>query len=405
MRNSTRTKLIVALLTAVLTLNMGVFVQADDGDVGMEFDFSAAPNELESDVDVDLGFDEGLQLGTETLAEDVAVMADDVGVSVEPGKIIEYAGRTFRVTGQTNLFTLKTNVHEADDGKFSDPAFVPDTNNSAADGTLIYQGTKPSIVTDDGHGDPGCLEFYSGSTVIWRCGAGTFSDSKYYVFSGWFKLVNDGNFNDGQRHIAGAFDIGTNTLHYNEIGRDIPRTNGWQQDFYVFNGVSGDDGNKFMYLQYAGGDGSIRMDDIVIYEVEALENMEITEEPLIEDPATWDEYTQIPTDAAGKDLNYIIRYSANATSSLEVTGVLLIFKDNCLEDIVTVSADTRRAILDSNSGLTPGVGAVSIPFTIKAGEDVSRYSLIGYINGSATNPFDIYGKASENYAKLMTAAQ
>ncbi len=392
MRNSTSTKLIVALLAFVLAFNVGVFAQADGDDVGMVFDFVDAPNELEDEVAVDFGISDGLELPA--LEEDAEIMAVNNGQVVAPGRVIEYNGRTYRVIGQQNMMTA------LGDGSFSSMPSPYSTNsdrNVSPDGTFISTNDG-TIVTNDGHDAPGCFEF-TGGIVIWRCGASTFSSDKYYVYSGWFKFDKNADIVNGERKLAGTTDVDTHSVHYNEIGRKIEKTGDWQQDFCVFNG---NDDYRFLYLQYTGS-GAIRLDDMMIYEVEPIPTFTIEGSPLLEETDTWDVYTDyIPK--SGVDYNYVIKYQSNVTKSSNLNGVLILFKDNKLYKISQSTAGMRTAVITDAGELVSGEGAIPIPFTIDSGEDISRYSCLGYIC-DGDDPFNILGAASDSYPKLFTGAQ
>ncbi len=389
MRNGARTKLFVLLLAVSLVFNAAAFAQEADDGMGMDFDFVEAPNELDEDVTVDLGMDfvDDVVLQEEAEAE---LMAAE-GQKIAPGRVIEYNGLTYRIEANATNF-----VTAIGDGSFSAMPNPFSQDSGAADRTFIATAGG-SINPNDGHDGLGCFEYDSG-TLIWRCGANTFTSDKYYVYSAWFKFTGDANLDNGQRHIAGTSDVINDSPHVNEIGRDIEKTGDWQQDMCVFRGAGSE--NRFLYLPYVGGKGSIRMDDFVIYEVTPIPAI-VIDDNTVENPVTWEEYDEIPD--VGVPYNQIINYTVNITNPMVFNGVVAIFKDGKLWDIVQRQVDSRTAILYDGE-LTPAKGSVSVPFEIDEGEDVSRFSCLAYLC-DPKDPFNIYGNASESYAVLISGRQ
>lgn len=391
MRNGTRTKLFVLLLAASLAFNAAAFAQEADDGMGMDFDFVEAPNELTEDVSVDLGTDFVDEAVLQADAEAELMAAE--GQKIAPGRVIEYNGQTYRIEAAAENL-----IPPVGDGSFSampNPISQDSNRENSPDRVTFICTGGYSLNTSDGHDAPGCFEYNSG-ILIWRCGASTFAADKFYVYSAWFKFTGDANLNDDQRHIAGTNDVANNSSHHNEIGHNIEKTGDWQQDMCVFHG-NGD--NKFLYLEYSGGEGSIRVDDMVIYEVTPIPSLEINGYT-VEDPDTWEEFAEIPEPGS---YNQIINYTVNVTQPLNFNGVLALFKDGQLVKIIQRQVDSRTAILYDGQ-LTSANGSVSIPFDIPAGEDVSRYSCLAYLC-DYSDPFNIMGDASSSYATLTPGKQ
>ena len=369
-----RTKLIVALLAMALTLNVAAFAQVPGDGVEMEFDFVEAPNDLTQDIDIEFGADTDIDL-----AEiEAALMAASVeGQTIAPGKVVTHNGKTYRIKDTENVAASMAGFDNA-----------PEVATSGETNTLIVQDGSWNYNTSDGHDALGCLEI-SGGTFIWRH---NFESNKLYVYSAWWKVQGGFNFQDDQRQLEGAYDPDTGASHYNEIGRDVEITHDWQQDMAVFKGNSAE--RRFLYVPVSGG--SVLLDDVYIYEVELIPSFEINN-CAIENPSDWTETTYIPE--AGVQYNHVISYTVNVTEPIKFNGIVAIFKDGKLVEIVQKQVNSRTATLIDGE-LDSRVGTVSVPFMIPAGEDVSRYSCVAYLS-DPTNPFNVYGSASANYAFVV----
>ena len=378
MRNGTRTKLIVAVLAAVLVLNVAAFAQDLGDGVDVEFDFVEAPNELTEDVSVDIGVtdDQFYDEGIASIEADLMAAAEE-GQIVAPGKVVTHNGKAYRIK------EAATNV-AAGMGGFDNR---PEVATSGETDKLIMDAWN--YVTTDGHDAPGCMELVSG-TFIWRH---YFEQDKLYVYSAWWKVQGNFNFQDDQRQLEGAYDPDTGSSHVNEIGRNREITYGWQQDMAVFRGNSAE--RRFLYVPVSGG--TVLLDDVYIYEVEAIDTLTINGYA-IEDASTYEEYTDIP--AAGVDYNAVISYTINVTEPLTFNGIVAVFKDGKLESIAQRQISSRTATLIDGE-LSSAVGTVSIRFSIPEGEDVSKYSCIAYIS-DPNDPFNIYGPASATYAAVIS---
>lgn len=384
-RNKARS--IAALITAMFMLNMVAFAQVDG--VEAEYELTEVPNSLD-----EAAYDAEDEVAA--LSADVGIMAaEEETQAVAPGKVITYNGKTYRVKADA------TNV-AAQLGHFDTQ---PNYATSGETDVLIFNGgaTAWSYVTDDGHESNGCVELLSG-TMIWRH---NFDVGKTYVYSAWWKFNGDANLNSSQRHIEGCRDIDTGEPHRNEIGadgsngRDI--THDWQQDLCVFRGTSIERG-LFLYVDKIN-DGSIYADDIVIYEVETIADIDEIGDAVIEEelaPGSWTTHNEIP--AAGVPYNCVVSYSVNSTIPIKFNGVAVLFKDGKLFDIATTEVNSRTATITPDGDLISRSGAVSIPIMVPAGEDVSRFSCVVFLS-DADNPFYVYGEATDSYAAAIYGAQ
>ena len=376
-----KTKMIVALLAAVLVFNMAAFAQVPGDEVEMEFDFVEVPNGLTEDVNVDIDIEYNVEPDYDVEEAEAALMAAaEEGQIIAPGKVITYNGKTYRI--KENAVNIAGGM-----GGFDNR---PEVATSGEVDTLIMDAWNYN--TTDGHDAPGCMELVSG-TFIWRH---YFKNDTLYVYSAWWKVQGGFNFDDAQRQIEGAYDPDTGASHVNEIGRNREITYGWQQDMAVFRGNSGE--RRFLYVPVNGG--SVLLDDVYIYEIEAIEPLQINGY-VVEDPSDWSEYTTIPE--AGKDYNFVISYIANVTDPIRFNGIVAIFKDGKLVSIEQRQVNSRTATL-IDGDLKSSVGTVSIPFAVPEGEDITRYSCIAYL-GDTTNPFNVYGEASTSYAYVINGGQ
>lgn len=379
MRKGNKSKALIAVLALALALNVFGTALAEAPELESVLEFEPA---------VDMGEPTAPEAETPEAAveEEVTALAagDEEGTTVQPGSLFQYGDRYFRVkSGAANLFN-----GGGENGGF-DTSVSPVEEGSGKD--TLYSNTA-AWTSAEGHNAAGCLAWNAGQ-VIWRH---DFDPTKLYVMSAWYKFDGAINLNDGQRHLAGANDLSTDGTHYNEIGRNRPATGGWQQDFFVFKGISQSNG-QFMYLQVVDNGGTLYMDDVIIYEVEELEaQLSITGHTLeAEDGTTYDVGAGAEIPAAGKYF-HLIRYENELPNEYLLTGVLLLYKGNKLEKIFTVNTKTGRGTF-SDTGMVAASGTVDIMFEIPEGEDVSQYGYSAFLVDRG-KPFSVLGVPRETAA-------
>ncbi|MGN1097633.1 MAG: hypothetical protein ACI4SS_01910 [Clostridia bacterium] len=400
MRRGNRTKRIVALLTVALALNAFAFAPAAQQEelVNEELElvqnFTEIPNETAEEIS-EPDAEEPQEIEAAEDADEVFALevgdvslqaADDVGQTVLPGKVIKYGGKMYEVKGSNYVSrggadgTFEVNPG---DGLLG----TERTDNIIMDGSISYNWT-----TDEAHSGERSLAIWgAGGHFIWRH---AFSSDKLYVYSMWFKFDDGANLSNGDRHIAGAIDVETGSMHYNELGRVTDITGGWQQDLCVFRGSNDD---KFVYYTPAN-DSRIYIDDFVVYEVEEITPFEITSYRL--EDYDWNVYDEIP--GPGEYYHYI-NYVSSVDEERDVTLVFAMFKDGKLESITTESVRIEAATL-ANGVLTKRRNSVMHKFVIPEGRDVSNLSYMAYLVEN-NDPFEIMGDVSDNNPAVVAGAK
>lgn len=373
MRKGNKLKAITFALALSMVLNGSVFaVNAWDGDLDVVYDAEELVNEtlLEEVPDADVTEDAVSLLEADALAEVMAV--DEDGQDVVPGNIITYDGRLFKIPeGARNLVT---------NGDFE---VQPSITTSGDTDVMILNGGATGTWTESAA--------HSGSHGLRITGTGTWiyrheqTKGKIYVYSCWYKLEGNANFDDGYRHIAGTvanFDGGD--VYYNEIGRGVPATGGWQQLLVVYRCG---DGTRFSnYTGMIGGTGAICMDDMVLYEIEEVEETITVDGGSMMNLDTFEEFTEdFP---ASGDYVYIINYTNETPFAYNLTGVVAIMKNNQLVRIYTLD---QRSVVGSvsNGNLRPRSDSIQMEIQIPEG-DVSQYSCMAYIVERG-KPFAMFG--------------
>ncbi|MCH5186774.1 MAG: S-layer homology domain-containing protein [Oscillospiraceae bacterium] len=414
MRKGNKSKALIAVLALALALNMFPAAFAAGPVLETELEFEPAVDESEilapeiGEPEIDLPEEEAVaELSADGVASVMAV-GDEEGVSIQPGMLFQYGDRYFRVNNSaTNIFN-----GGGANGGFDSKAVI---NGESSNQDVLYSNTAVWDATE-GHDAPGCLAWSTGQ-VIWRH---TFDTNKYYVMSAWYKFEGNINLNDGQRHLAGANDVETDSVHSNEIGRNRSITGGWQQEFFVFNGIRQSNG-QFMYVQVVDNGGTLYLDDVVIYEVEEIK-AQLTINGHTLESESGDSYNV----AAGETIPapgtyyHLIRYENELPNEYLLTGVVVLNKDDKLEKIFTVNTKTGRGTF-SDTGMVAASGTVDIMFEIPEDEDVSHYSYTAFLTdrdkpfailgtprttagaGEAINPMFVYGGDKKQNASSVTA--
>lgn len=384
MRKGNKSKALIAVLALALALNVFAVAYAAGPDLEAALEFEPAVDESEilapeiDEPEIDATEEEPVAELADAQGE-VTVLAagDEEGTTIQPGMVFQYGERYFRIdAGATNIF----NGGGANGGFDT----APSISEEAKSKRVLYSNTA-TWNTTEGHNAPGCLAWSAGQ-VIWR---NDFETNKYYVMSAWYKFEGNINLENGQRHLAGAHDIGTDNVHTNEIGHNRERTGGWQQEFFVFSGVWQDNG-QFMYLQVVDNGGTLYMDDVVIYEVEEIKAQLTISGHTLENESG-DSYnvasgTTIP---APGTYYHLIRYENELPNEYLLTGVVLLYKDDKLEKIFTVNTKTGRGTF-SDLGMVAASGTVDIMFEIPEGEDISAYRYTAFLT-ERDNPFAVLG--------------
>lgn len=383
MRKGNKSKALIAVLALALALNgfTAAFAAGPVLETALEFEPAVDESEiLAPEIDepeIDFPEEEPVAELSADGAVSVLAAGDEEGVSIQPGTLFQYGDRYFRVSNSAdNIF----NGGGSNGGFDSKPVINGESSNK----DVLYSNTAVWNSTE-GHDAPGCLAWTTGQ-VIWRH---DFEATKYYVMSAWYKFEGNINLNDGQRHLAGANDVETDSVHSNEIGRNRTATGGWQQEFFVFNGIKQSNG-QFMYLQVVDNGGTLYLDDVVIYEVEEIK-AQLTINGHTLESESGDSYNVASgaTIPAPGTYYHLIRYENELPNEYLLTGVVVLYKDDKLEKIFTVNTKTGRGTF-SDTGMVAASGTVDIMFEIPEGEDISHYRYTAFLT-ERDNPFAVLG--------------
>lgn len=387
MRKGNKLRVLVFALVLGLALNGSVLaVNAWDGDLDVVYETEELVNEAAvEEVIPDAAAEE--TVGVLSADDSVEVLAvDEVGQNIVPGNIIQYNGMLFRIpNGARNLIN---------NGDFENTPAI--TTDGSTDVMIINGGANYEWAESAAHTGSHGLRVTGDGTWIYRHDQ---TKGKLYVYSCWYKLEGNANFNDGYRHIAGTvanFDGGDS--YYNEIGRGIAATGGWQQLFVVYR--CGDTTRFSNYTGINGGTGAICMDDMVLYEIEEVEEtITVNGGSMV----NWDDfsfYTEtFPT--AGKYV-FIINYTNETPFAYNLTGVVAVMKNNQLVHLYTLD---QTSVVGSVVGgaLRPRSGELQIEIDVPDDGDISEYSCMSYIVERG-NPFAMFGLPGDANPFVMTGA-
>ncbi len=293
----------------------------------------------------------------------------DNGIYVTPGEeniaAFTYDGMRYKVEADTpNGVNLK--------GFEESPEF--DSNELEEDADDILQATG-EIKVEAAHSGHFGLAASTGR-VVYRTNV---TKDTIYVFSEWVKMPQGGSISDDGRAFKVNGDDGTTyVVGYNEIGRDIDITDGWQQVIFTFKAPA--TGLFEMAFDYYGRT-SLYMDDIELYEAQLFNNpLSIKSVEAVDGAGNAFDYLS-GFSAAGKLTHKTTFYNSDE-DDVYYTAIMVLYKNGIMVDC-DIQEGCMALVLDE------AVSELSV--NIPEGEDLSQYRYMVYFI-SDTDPTVYYGE-------------
>lgn len=304
----------------------------------------------------------------------------DGGVYVTPGDyndaVFDCDGVRYKVSaGEGNLIKL--------DG-FESDVTIEESISETAKNRLQANG---EITVEAAHSGYFGLSAKAGE-VVYRTAV---TKGDVYVFSAWIKSESNIAVNDDRRAFYVVGESGESYIvGYNEIGREIAHTSGWQQIIFTFKAP---ETGLFAVDFKLTGKGVLCIDDLELYTAEVFEN------PL--------EIRSVEcTDADGNSYNYSTGFTTTGTlthttvlynsdeDDVYFNAVAVLFRNDimvdfqCIEECALVLDETEVTFEIE----IPDEGEVSeYSYMVYFISDTTPTSFYGYVP-SRSNPYVVSGK-------------
>ncbi len=305
----------------------------------------------------------------------------DNGIYVTPSETniaaFTYDGLRYKVeAGTGNGIRLE--------GFENDPSFTSDAISDTA--KYVLQATG-EVTVDAAHSGYFGLSVAAG-TVVYRSPV---ESGSIYVFSAWIKMPASGSIADSGRAFTLIGDSGTEyVVGYNEIGRDVDITEGWQQVIFTFKAPEA--GLFEMNFTYRGKT-NMSMDDLELYEAELFWNpLEITDIEAVDSEGNAFDYR------SGFSTSGTITHTTTFYNSDEddvfYTAYIVLYKNDIMVDY---------KVVEGNMALVLDEDVCELTIDIPEDDDLSQYSYMVYFVSdsdmtlfygdvpSRTNPYVVSG--------------
>lgn len=310
------------------------------------------------------------------------IFVDDQGTDIELGTMFTYNDVLYKVNEENNPNIINN-------GNFESDSYLSSTDTGTE--TWIYLSGSAARTPDSARSGEAGLSVSGGTTLIYR----VYLDSaKTYVYSAWYKLpeASDCNFDDSYRHIVcgGGINIG-----YNEIGRSISKTGGWQQVLIVFTPTG--DVRFSNYLRYNGSQ-DLFVDDVAIYEVTEIDEVVTvlsSPEPSYYDDTNEEFYPEEGYFEQRGSITHTTRLLNSGDSDESVIAIVAVFRNDQLAQLYSTGNTVIRAGVRRD---------LEITFEIPQDGDIEEYRYeVFFINNltsmqiigspSALNPMVVVGRS------------